>query len=216
MKTKNNLKKELPILIVVMLPVLFILIANNQLNSLAEINWTQPKQIPIWAMISIFMGVNLLIYGLLLFVQRIDPKKKNYEVFKSSFYKIRFIVSLFLTVITGIFVASNIGIVIDELKILRISTFVLLAVIGNYVYSVKPNWFIGFRTPWTLDNEIVWRKTHQFGAKIMIGFSIIGLIISLIPQKEGIGLIVFFGIIMIMVMIPIIYSYRLHKRLTNK
>ena len=216
MKTKNNLKKELPILIVVMLPVLFILVANNQLNSLAEINWTQPKQIPIWAMISIFMGVNLLIYGLLLFVQRIDPKKKNYEVFKSSFYKIRFIVSLFMTVITGIFVASNIGIVIDELKILRISTFVLLAVIGNYVYSVKPNWFIGFRTPWTLDNEIVWRKTHQFGAKIMIGFSIIGLIISLIPQKEVIGLIVFFGIIMIMVMIPIIYSYRLHKRLTTK
>lgn len=216
MKTKNNLKKELPILIVVMLPVLFILIANNQLNSLAEINWTQPKQIPIWAMISIFMGVNLLIYGLLLFVQRIDPKKKNYEVFKSSFYKIRFIVSLFMTAIAGIFVASNIGIVIDELKILRISTFVLLAVLGNYVYSVKPNWFIGFRTPWTLDNEIVWRKTHQFGAKIMIGFSIIGLIISLIPQKEGIGLIVFFGIIMIMAMIPIIYSYRLHKRLTAK
>ncbi|MFC0878968.1 SdpI family protein [Saccharicrinis sp. FJH2] len=216
MKTKSNLKKELPILVVVMLPVLFILIANNQLNNVAEINWIQPKLIPIWILISIFIGVNILIYGLMLFVQRIDPKKKNYEAFESSFYKIRFIVSLFITAITGLFVASNIGIVIDELKILRISTFVLLAVIGNYVYSVKPNWFIGFRTPWTLDNENVWRKTHQFGAKIMVGFSIIGLIVSLIPQKEGIGLIVFFSIIMIMVMIPIIYSYRLHKRLTTK
>jgi len=216
MKTKNSIKKELPILIVVLLPVLFILIAYNQLDNVAEINWIQTRQIPIWKMISIFIGVNILIYWLLLFVQRIDPKKNNYESFESSFYKIRFIVSLFMTAITGLFVASNIGIVLDELKILRISTFVLLAVIGNYVYSVKPNWFIGFRTPWTLDNETVWRKTHQFGAKIMVGFSIIGLIISLIPQKEGIGLIVFFSIIMIMVMIPIIYSYRLHKRLKTK
>jgi uncharacterized membrane protein len=216
MKTRNNLKKELPILVIVLLPVLFILIANNQLNSLAEINWIQPKQIPIWTMISIFIGVNILIYGLFLFVQKIDPKKKNYDAFESSFYKIRFIVSLFVTAITGLFIASNIGIVLDELKILRISTFVLFAVIGNYIYSVKPNWFIGFRTPWTLDNENVWRKTHQFGAKIMVGFSIIGLIVSLILQKEGIGLIVFFSIIMIMVMIPIIYSYRLHKKLTTK
>jgi uncharacterized membrane protein len=216
MKTKNNFKKELPILAVVLLPVLFILIANNQLDNVAEINWIQPKQIPIWIMLSIFIGVNILIYRLLLFVQRIDPKKNNYEAFESSFYKIRFIISLFMTAITGLFVASNIGIVLDELKILRISTFVLLAVIGNYIYSIKPNWFIGFRTPWTIDNETVWRKTHQFGAKIIVGFSIIGLIISLIPQKEGIGLIVFFSIIMIMVMIPIVYSYRLHKRLTNK
>ncbi len=216
MKTSNHFKRELPILIVVLLPILFVVLTNSKLSNVTEINWNQPKQISIWTMLSIFLGVNFFIYGLLLFAQKIDPKKKNYEAFKSSFYKIRFIISLFMTVIAGLFVASNIGIVIDELKILRISTFVLLAVIGNYVYSVKPNWFIGFRTPWTLDNENVWRKTHQFGAKIMVGFSIIGLIVSLIPQKEGIGLIVFFSIIMIMVIIPIIYSYRLHKRLTIK
>ncbi|MBS2099212.1 SdpI family protein [Carboxylicivirga linearis] len=216
MKTKSNFKKEIPILVVVLLPLLFILLGNDYLNKVVEINWIQPKLIPIRTLISIFIGVSILIYGLMLFVQRIDPKKKNYEAFESSFYKIRFIVSLFMTAITGLFVASNIGIVIDELKILRISTFVLLAVIGNYLYSVKPNWFIGFRTPWTLDNENVWRKTHHFGAKIIVGFSIIGLIVSMIPQKEGISLIVFFSIIMIMVMIPIIYSYFLHKILTNK
>jgi uncharacterized membrane protein len=216
MKTSNNFKRELPILLVVLLPILFVMLTNSKLSNATEINWIQPKQISIWTMLSIFLGVNFFIYVLLLFVQRIDPKKKNYETFESSFYKIRFIISLFMSVITGLFIASNIGIVIDELKILRISTFVLLAVIGNYVYSIKPNWFIGFRTPWTLDNETVWRKTHQFGAKIMLGFSIIGLIVSLIPQKEGIGLIVFFSIIMIMVIIPIIYSYRLHKRLTIK
>ena len=216
METKNHLKKELPILIVVFLPVLFILIVKNQLNSLAQINWIEPKQISIWIFLSSLMGLNILIYGLMLFIQRIDPKKSNYETFISKFYKIRFIISLFMSVIIGLLIASNSGIEIDEIKIIRISTFVLLAVTGNYIYNVKPNWFIGFRTPWTLDNEIVWRKTHHFGAKIMIGFSIFGIAISLIPQKETTGLIVFLTVILIMVSIPIIYSYRLHKRLTVK
>jgi hypothetical protein len=66
------------------------------------------------------MGLNILIYGLLLFVQRVDPKKSNYEIFKSAFYKIRFVVSLFMAVVTGLFIASNSGIVIDEIKIIRI------------------------------------------------------------------------------------------------
>lgn len=216
MKTKNKFIKELPILIVVLLPILFIVFTGSQLSSKSEINFIQPKQISIWTMLSIFLGTNLLIYGLLLLVQRIDPKKKNYEAFISSFYKIRFVVSLFMTVITGLFIASNIGIVINETKIIRVTTFLLFAVIGNYLYSVKPNWFIGFRTPWTIDNETVWRKTHQFGAKVMVVSSIIGLIISLIPQREGLGLIVFFSIILIMIIIPIIYSYKLHKEIDNK
>jgi uncharacterized membrane protein len=216
MKTRNNFKKELPILMVILLPILFIVLANNQLNCKAEINWIHTEYIQTRSMILIFMGVNLFIYCLLLFIQKIDPRKKNYEAFKSSFYRIRFIVSLFMTAIAGIIIASNIGIIMDELKILRISIFVLLAVIGNYIYSVKLNWFIGFRTPWTIDNEIVWRKTNQFGAKIMVVFSIIGLITTLIPQKDGTGMIMFFSIIVIMVLIPIIYSYRLHNKLTTK
>jgi uncharacterized membrane protein len=69
---------------------------------------------------------------------------------------------------------------------------------------------------WTLDNEMVWRKTHHLGAKIMVGFSIFGIAISLIPQKDTTGLIVFLSLILIMVSIPIVYSYRLHKRLTDK
>ena len=155
MKTNKDLKKELPILIVLLLPVLFFMLPINKLNSDASINWIHSNQISIWAMLLIFLGVNLFTHALLLFAPAIDPFKKNYETFKSSFYKIRFIVSLFMTVITGLFIASNIGIVIDEFKILRISTFVLFAVIGNYISGVKPNWFIGFRTPWTLDNETV-------------------------------------------------------------
>jgi uncharacterized membrane protein len=161
METKNYLKKELPILIVVFLPLLFILIVKNQLNSLSQINWIDPKQISTWILLLSLMGLNILIYGLLLFVQRLTLKRVIMKYLNQHFTKFDLLFLYLWLLITGLFIASNSGIVIDEIKIIRISTFVLLAVIGNYVYNVKPNWFIGFRTPWTLDNEMVWRKTHH-------------------------------------------------------
>ncbi|WP_448519407.1 SdpI family protein, partial [Rhodoflexus sp.] len=51
-------------------------------------------------------------------------------------------------------------------KLIPIAIALFISVIGNYMNSVKPNYFVGFRTPWTLENEEVWRKTHQLGAKI--------------------------------------------------
>ena len=216
MKTKNNFSKELPILIVVLLPVLFFALPIDSLQGETEINWVHPSQISILATLAIFIGLNIFIYGILLLAQRIDPKRKNFEAFKSSIYKIRFTISLFMTIVTGIFVSSNFGIEINELKTIKILVFALFAVIGNYTYSVKPNYVIGIRTYWTLNNETVWRKTHQLGSKIMVGFSLTGLVISFIPQNEVVGLIVFFGIIMIMVLIPVVYSYRLYKKLATK
>ena len=42
--------------------------------------------------------------------------------------------------------------------------------------TFKPNYFVGIRTPWTLENETNWRKTHRLGGKV---FMIAGVIITL-------------------------------------
>jgi len=216
MKTKNNFKKELPILIIVFLPILFIVLTNNQLSNITEINWIQPKQISVWTMLSIILGVNFFIYGLLLFIQKIDPRKKNYEIFKSSFYKIRFVVSLFMTMVISIFIAKNIGFAINERKVILICTYCLFAIGGNYIHSVKQNWFIGFRTPWALENETVWRKTNQFGSKIMVFVGILGLVLTFIPLDDLVEMMIFIIITLIIIFIPIIYSYKVYKGLEIK
>ena len=48
----------------------------------------------------------------------------------------------------------------------------LFIVIGNLMTRVRPNWFMGIRTPWTLSSDTVWRKTHRFGG---VAFVIAGL-----------------------------------------
>jgi uncharacterized membrane protein len=36
----------------------------------------------------------------------------------------------------------------------------LMTAIGNFMINLKPNWFIGVRTPWTLSSDHVWKQTH--------------------------------------------------------
>jgi uncharacterized membrane protein len=54
----------------------------------------------------------------------------------------------------------------------------LFIFIGNLSPKFKPNYFVGIRTPWTLANEDVWKKTHRFGGKV---FVITGLLLLLVP-----------------------------------
>jgi uncharacterized membrane protein len=34
---------------------------------------------------------------------------------------------------------------------------------GNYLTTVQPNYFVGIRTPWTLESPAVWARTHRIG-----------------------------------------------------
>lgn len=38
----------------------------------------------------------------------------------------------------------------------------LFLVLGNYMQQTKPNGLVGIRMDWTLENPVVWRKTHRF------------------------------------------------------
>lgn len=89
--------------------------------------------------------------------------------------------------------------------------FVFLAVCGNLMYNVKPNYFFGIRTPWTLKNETVWRKTHRLGGVVLFLAGITGFILSLFVDKEQL-----FAMMIMVILIPttitIIYSYYIYKK----
>ncbi len=43
----------------------------------------------------------------------------------------------------------------------------LLLVCGNFLPRVRPSYFMGIRTPWTLASAEVWRRTHRFAGKLL-------------------------------------------------
>ncbi len=49
------------------------------------------------------------------------------------------------------------------------------ALLGNYLTTVQPNYFVGIRTPWTLESPAVWARTHRVGG---IVFCVGGLLLA--------------------------------------
>ena len=46
---------------------------------------------------------------------------------------------------------------------------VFFAFLGNYLTTVPPNYFVGIRTPWTLESPGVWARTHRVGGILFCG-----------------------------------------------
>lgn len=87
----------------------------------------------------------------------------------------------------------------------------LLAFIGNMMHSIKPNYFAGVRTPWTLENEDNWRSTHRLAGKLwFIGGITITFLTLLLPAK--IATVVFISGAVSLSLIPVVYSYVYFKK----
>ena len=139
----------------------------------------------------------------------IDPKYKDNPSQQNIINGIRWFIVLFLVLIQFLTIRMAMG---DNIKLERVifpAVFGLFIVLGNLMNSIKQNYFIGVRTPWTLESEYVWRKTHQLTSKIWVYGGLILLPISLI--NPIIGLISVITFIILGAGYPVYYSYKLFK-----
>jgi uncharacterized membrane protein len=86
--------------------------------------------------------------------------------------------------------------------------FFLFLYLGLMLKHTKRNYFVGLRTPWTLNNEDNWNKTHAFSSKLFIGCAFISLF-GIIFQN--IAFILLVAPLIASAIISIIYSYFIYK-----
>jgi uncharacterized membrane protein len=159
--------------------------------------------------------INIGMYFLLLFIPRIDPRKRSYEYFSSSYRNIRLAISVFMCVMFFIIMQWTLGNRFFNAKVIIILVLGLMAFLGNYLRTIKSNFFVGIRTPWTLDNVEVWKKTHEVGGRLWFYASLLTMLVALFVTQKEIGplLITYFVII---VVIPVLYSYVVYRRIKSQ
>ena len=149
------------------------------------------------------------LYLLFLAIPRIDPLRHNIEAFKKYFDGFIVTVLLFMLYLYVITLLWNAGQRFYLIRLLAPGFAVLFVVIGFLLEHVKPNWFVGIRTPWTLSDERVWEKTHIVGGKL---FKFVGVLSLLgIPFPH---LAVYFVLVPVLVVAAylIVYSYVEYRR----
>ena len=150
-------------------------------------------------------------YLVMLLIPRFDPRKKIQQM-GEKYYSLRVLMTIFMTLISVYILYSGNGNKINpNLLIGLIGAF--YAVFGNYLQTVKPNYFIGFRTPWTLENEQTWKRTHRLAGRMwMLGGLFIVITSFTLNNNIALG-IIFVTITLIIVIVPVIYSYLEFKKI---
>ena len=148
--------------------------------------------------------------GMMVMTIIITPKKTAGQS-PELYHKIAITLVIFLCALNITIVYASVNGSFNLNHILLPLMGLLFLVLGNYMHSIKPNYFVGFRLPWTLENEDNWRKTHQLVGKLwVIGGFVIAIATLLLPTKPG--FIVFISIAIIITIIPTVYSYRYFKK----
>lgn len=211
---KFNLKKELPLLLFSVFPAAFIAYVWNTLPAKVPLQWGIDGTVNRYGskMELLIIGlIPLALYVLVLFIPKIDPKKRV-DAMGNKYYSIRLITTLFITVLFTYIIYSIKEETLGNPNFLFIILGVFFVLLGNYFKTIKPNYFVGIRTPWTLENEAVWKSTHKLGGKLWVIGGLL-IIFSSFIFNEQTALTVFFIITAIITLIPVVHSYLQFKKL---
>ena len=161
----------------------------------------------------LFPGINIGMYFLLLLIPRIDPRRKNYSMFEGKWNIIRSFLHIFLSFITLLTALIALGFAINVGNIVCYAVLALLMLMGNYMGNIRSNYFIGIRVPWTLENETVWNLTHRMAGILWVLASLLMMILlAIIPEAKW----TIIPFTLIIVIIPIVYSYIKYKQIVVK
>lgn len=212
---KINLKKELPIIFIVFLPFVYLAFIWNSLPEEVPIHWNASGEIDGWGakttLLLIPLVLPFLIYMIFLIVPAIDPKGKIKQM-GNKFYHLKFFLVLFMSLLAVFILYSSKEQSMTNMSILFTLMGFFIVVLGNYFKTLRPNYFIGIRTPWTLENEAVWKETHVFGGKLWFAGGVLIIILSLLLTAK-ILTITFTTIVILLAVLPIAYSYIRFKSL---
>nr|MDH3162754.1 SdpI family protein [Bacillus licheniformis] len=120
------------------------------------------------------MGTLVFVYVLMFLTPKIDPRRKNYQLFSKTYYILINAILLIFSLINVLVIMTGLGYDLPAGDIVPVLVGALLIVIGNYLPRVRSNFFFGIKNPWTLSSDSIWKKTHRFAAKV---FTLAGLLI---------------------------------------
>lgn len=158
--------------------------------------------------------LNVAIAALLASVPRLDPKLRRdaaaSEPVAGALRVARFVITALLSFISILIAAAALGYAFNVTRLTIVAVLVFLVVLGNFLGTLRPNYFIGIRNPWTLENPEVWRATHRIGGRIFV-FGSLGLLavqFFLTPSQLTIGFVIFLGLTVVW---SLLYAYRLSR-----
>jgi len=117
------------------------------------------------------------------------------------------VLSLF---VAGVFFATAVGKAPQIAQYSLLLFGALFVVLGNYLPKCKQSFTTGIKIKWTLANEENWYATHRMAGKVWMVGGV--LLVPCVFLPIEIAFLVFFVLLLVMILVPTIYSWRYYKK----
>lgn len=208
-----EVKKEIWIWAIMVLPIAYLYYVWPTLPETVPTHFGIDGKPNGWSSKTSFMymvpGLVVGMYVLFTIIPLIDPKGRLNGM-GGKYFLLKLLLMLFMSGLSFFIIQSALSTTIMSEKILMMGVGALFVFLGNYMQTVKPNYFIGIRTPWTLESETVWRNTHALGGKLYLVAGLLTMILPFVLKDAFYP--VFLGVVLTASFIPIIYSFVLFRK----
>lgn len=220
MKTKNDMRMLVGTSVLCLLPILFSCVVYPQLPEQIAVHWNNagepngflPRAAAAFGLPFLFVVINLFSKLRL----ENDPSRTD----RSHSQAIRMlslwtppVLSLVLVPVT---LYISMGVQIPMIQMAMVVTGIVLMICGNYLPKCRQNYTIGIKLPWTLHDSDNWNKTHRMAGYLWIagGFTLlVAAFVTVDGMLLGVSATAF--IVILLVGLPILYSYRLNRKTRN-
>lgn len=212
----RNKKSVIISLILLLIPILMGLIFYDKLPEMLPTNFDLSGEVRSYESktkaLFIMPLIMIIVQGFLIFMLNKDPRKR----FQSEkLYSISlFIIPVMEILISSITIMYSFNNGINIARILSIFIALMYIIMGNFLPKAKRNYTMGIRTPWTLDNDEVWDKTHRLGGYTFVAGGILLLLTSIFLKSDN--NIIFFILIFVPTIIPVVYSYIIFNNISKE
>jgi uncharacterized membrane protein len=179
------------------------------------IHWNDRGDVDGWAArwVLVLLGPGLMTGFMLLFIALpwLSPAKYAIEPFAATAGHLMLVIVALHGFVYALLLAAAIGLQVDMPRAIALGAALLIGLMGNVMGKVKPNFYIGIRTPWTLASARVWHATHRFAAKAMVAGAAAGALAVMLlhpPLAMGLGL----ALPVAGTLLPVFYSLWRYKR----
>jgi uncharacterized membrane protein len=145
------------------------------------------------------------IYLLMRYLPNLDPGRANYARFGGVYATIRIAVLALMAAIQGVTLFSILRRPVDMALIIPLLVGSLFVLMGGLMGKIRPNWFVGIRTPWTLSSKVAWVRTHRLGGWLFVAQGLLFILSGLLGFSAFNGFVIASMLAMIVVLFA--YSY---------
>lgn len=194
-------------------------LAQVGLSATVPIHWNaagEPSGYgPAWLAFLLMPAITLGLVGLFALIPRVEPRRANLLKSSRAYLTIAFATLVLMLGVDVATVLAGVGYDVPIAPLVGGGVGLLFVALGNVMTTLRSNFMVGVRTPWTLTSDLAWDRTHRLIGRLWVIGGVAMFLVSLLGQGEALVVVILafaFGTLIV----AFAYSYLVWKSDPNK